>query len=89
MTDVSVPSEGWTDSNDNGDADPGELVEYSILISNDGSSSLHNLNITSTTISEEDIVCPILSSGIFEPGASITCSATYEVKCSLQNGLNP
>lgn len=89
LADLSVPSEGWTDSNNNSDANPGELVEYSIFMSNDGSVSLHDLNVTSTTLSAEDIVCPTLPSGIFEPGASITCSATYEVKWLLRSALNP
>lgn len=75
-----MPSKQWTDSNDDGDADPGEPVKYNVAIANDGSVSLHGLNVTATLASPEGIVCPTLPNGILEPGTTIICSTAYQVR---------
>lgn len=76
---ITVPSGKWTDGNGDGDADPGEIISYSLIITNTGSVSLYNLKVASDTIGAESIECPTFPDSGVAPGVTVTCSAEYEV----------
>lgn len=77
---ITVPSGAWTDGNEDGDADAGETIIYSFEIINTGTVSLYDLEVKSETIGGDSIVCPAVPEGGIAPGATIICSATYEVR---------
>lgn len=87
-TALSVPSGTWTDINEDGDADPGETIIYSLEISNAGIVSLYNMTVFSDTIGADSIECPPLPESGLSPGVTVTCAATYKVcvhNCSFMN----
>ncbi len=82
-TEISVPSGTWTDINEDGDADPGEIIVYNLDISNAGTVSLFNMTVFSDTIGAESIECPVLPEGGLDPGAKVACAATYKVRTKI------
>lgn len=76
---VSVPTQSWTDTNGDGDADPRETIKYSIAVNNTGSVSLFSMSLTSGAIGAESIECAVLPEGELLPNGEMTCFATYEV----------
>ncbi|CAN0126212.1 unnamed protein product, partial [Hapterophycus canaliculatus] len=70
----------WTDTNGDGAADPSETIVYSLAITNTGSVSLYDLEVTSNTMEDERIKCPAFPESALAPNATITCFAEYEVK---------
>ena len=77
---ISVPSGTWTDSNGDGDADPGETIVYSLEITNTGTVSMNNMTMASDTVGVENIECPPLPEGGLAPGSKVSCAATHEVR---------
>lgn len=59
------------DANGNGHADVGERAEYTITVSNPGSTVLTDITVTDDALGP--IVCP---TGPLQPGATITCDVT-------------
>lgn len=76
---IAVPSGIWTDGNEDGDADPGETIVYSLKITNTGTVSLYNLTVASATIGDESIDSFTLPESGLAPKDSVTLSAKYEV----------
>lgn len=76
---VSVPTQKWTDTNGDGDADPRETIKYSIAVNNTGSVSLFSVKLTSGAIGAESIECAVIPEGELLPNGKMTCFATYEV----------
>ena len=55
-------------------ADKGETVEYSFVVTNDGTTTLHGISVDDPRVDSVD--CP---AGSLLPGKSVTCTASYVV----------
>lgn len=77
LADFTVPSETWTDVNADGNANPGETIEYSVVVSNTGTVSLYNLEVISSSVSIE---CATFPDEELPPDTELKCFATYEVR---------
>ncbi len=65
---------GLVDNNSNGRTDYGDFIRYTFKLTNTGTVSLDNLVVNDPKAST--VTCPSTS---LAPGASVTCTATYEI----------
>lgn len=79
-----MDGEAWVDSNADGDADPGEIVPYIVIVDNTGTVSLTDVNMSDDLLGDE-AVCDV-SSGLLSPGENMTCTGMYGVSaCHIAN----
>ena len=78
---MSLAKTGQLDTGGDG-ATPGDLITYSLLVTNTGNIPLNNIVVTDPLPGLSDIVCPISSNNTIltlAPGANETCTATYAI----------
>jgi len=62
--------------------DPGDTIDYTIVVTNNGNTVINNVQISDPLIPAADLSCaPFLNDGTesLAPAASVTCTATYTV----------
>ncbi len=62
------------DVNDNGRVDAGDTIDYSFVVTNTGAQTLTSVEVADPKVGT--VTCP---ASTLQPGASITCTATYTV----------
>ena len=75
---ISIVKTGaWVDGNGDGYAQPGELINYNFLVTNEGNVTLHDVTVTDPLPGMSAISCPKTTLAV---GETMTCTANYAVK---------
>jgi uncharacterized repeat protein (TIGR01451 family) len=73
---ISIVKSGIFNSGDDAYADPGEIISYEFLVTNEGNVTLTNITVTDPLVGLSAITCPFTTLAV---GANMTCTATYAV----------
>lgn len=77
-TGVSVIGETWIDDDGDGVCDPGDGIEYVMLVRNAGTVTLSDLRLSDDLLGDR-ADCDTPEGGSLEPNAGMTCMGTYQV----------
>lgn len=75
---MSVVGETWIDDDGNGVCDPGEGIEYVMIVRNAGTVTLSDLRLSDDLLGDR-AECETPEGGSLEPNAGITCMGAYQV----------
>lgn len=74
-----MAGETWIDDNGDGDCDPGEGVEYVMLVRNEGTVTLGNIQLSDDLLGGQ-ANCSQPEGDDLAPNAGMTCTGTYQVR---------
>lgn len=83
---MSVIGETWIDDDGNGVCNPGEGIEYVMLVRNAGTVTLSDLWLSDDLLGDQANCGEAPEGGLLAPNASMTCEGTYQVwplNCSM------
>lgn len=77
---MSVIGETWIDDDGNGICDPGEGIEYVMLVQNSGTVTLSDIELSDDLIRDEADCGTAPEGGSLAPGGGMTCTGMYQVR---------
>lgn len=84
---VTIVKDGVLDTGKNGMSDPGDMINYTFMITNSGDVDLTNVAVTDPLVGT--VTCPVGNPiPSLAPGADVTCTGSYSIMQSdIDNGV--
>ena len=76
---MSVVGETWIDDDGNGVCDPGEGIDYVMLVGNAGTVTLNDVQLSDDLVRDRANCGDTPQGGSLRPKAGMACTGTYQV----------